>query len=206
MLQRRGTPVVSDGTGLAEALLGLDGFGVLEVTETDSEVVIRVETIVEFVAVRSVGCGPSPRIGWRWRCAIWRASGGLLGLVWLKRRWRWRDADCTAKTWTETCEHVSARCVLTCRAGAEACRWAGQDARPVAGVAREVGVCWWTVMAAVIEHGEPLVNDPGRVGEVHSLGVDETSLLKATRQHPTIYATGLVDLDARILIDIPYAP
>ena len=34
------TPAVSDGNGLAEALLGLSGFRVLAVTETDSEVVI----------------------------------------------------------------------------------------------------------------------------------------------------------------------
>lgn len=50
-------------------------------------------------------------------------------------------------------------------------------------------------MAAVIEHGERLVNDLGRVGTVRMLGVDETSYLRATKDHPTIYATGLVDFD-----------
>ncbi len=40
---------MGDGTGLAEALLGLDGFRVLEVTETESEVIIDIETTVEFV-------------------------------------------------------------------------------------------------------------------------------------------------------------
>ena len=43
----------------------------------------------------------------------------------------------------------------------------------------------------------PLVDDPDRDGPVTSLGVDETSFLKANREHPTIYATGLVDLGAR---------
>jgi transposase len=57
-------------------------------------------------------------------------------------------------------------------------------------------------MASVIEHGTPLVEAPDRVGPVRQLGVDETSWLKATPLHPTLYATGLVDLDARILIDI----
>jgi hypothetical protein len=46
-------------------------------------------------------------------------------------------------------------------------------------------------------HGRPLVDDPDRDGPVTSLGVDETSFLKANREHPTIYATGLVDLGAR---------
>ena len=32
---------------------------------------------------------------------------------------------------------------------------------PVSQVAGEFGVCWWTVMNAVIEHGTPLVDDPG---------------------------------------------
>ena len=63
----------------------------------------------------------------------------------------------------------------------EACRQVGQQARPVAAVAREFGVCWWTVMNAVIEHGTPLADDPGRVGPVGKLGVDETSFQAADR-------------------------
>lgn len=47
-----------------------------------------------------------------------------------------------------------------------------------------------------------MVDDPGRVGAVHSLGVDETAFTKATRSHHTTYVTSLVDLDARRLIDI----
>jgi transposase len=57
-------------------------------------------------------------------------------------------------------------------------------------------------MYAVIEHGTPLVDDPDRVGAVRQLGVDETSFLRANRRHPTIYATGLVDLEAKRVIDM----
>jgi transposase len=106
------------------------------------------------------------------------------------------------KTWTEHSTHVDAQVVLTRRAGAEACRQIGQHARSVAGVATELGVCWATVMNAVVEHGTPLVDDPDRVGEVHQLGVDETSFLRANRWHSTIYATGLVDLERSQLIDL----
>ena len=123
-------------------------------------------------------------------------------LVWNKRRWRCTEADCEAKTWTEHSDHVDAQAVLTRRAGAEACRQVGADARAVATVAAELGVCWWTVMNAVIEHGTPLVDDPDRIGKVTQLGVDETSFLRANRTHATIYATGLVDLKAKVIIDM----
>ena len=46
---------MSDATGLAEALLGLDGFRVLSVTETAAEVVVRVETTGRLVGCP--GCG-----------------------------------------------------------------------------------------------------------------------------------------------------
>jgi hypothetical protein len=86
-------------------------------------------------------------------------------------------------------------------AGAEACRQVGELARPVSRVADEFGVCWWTVMNAVIEHGTPLVDDPHRIGRVRQLGINETSFLAANRTHATIYATGLVDLEGHVVID-----
>jgi hypothetical protein len=115
-------------------------------------------------------------------------------LVWRKRRWRCGEDACEAKTWTEHSELIDAQAVITRRAGMEACRQVGEHARPVSRVAAEFGVCWWTVMNAVLEHGTPLVDDPDRVGSVRQLGVDETSFLRANRAHSTIYATGLVDL------------
>ena len=78
------------------------------------------------------------------------------------------DGDCKAKTWTEHSRHVDAQAVLTRRAGAEACRQVGEEARAVSRVAAELGVCWWTVMNGVIEHGTPLVDDPDRIGRTTS--------------------------------------
>ena len=43
---------MSDGNGLAEALLGLEGFRVLKVSETAAELVVEVETTADLV-----GCG-----------------------------------------------------------------------------------------------------------------------------------------------------
>jgi len=52
-------------------------------------------------------------------------------LVWVKRRWRCVEPARDAKTWTERSEHVDAQVVLTRRAGVEACRQVGENARAV---------------------------------------------------------------------------
>ena len=195
-------PCMSDGTGLADALLGLSGFRVLEVRENPDELVIEMETTADRAACVRCGTWAEPHERKPVEVRDLPFGGRPARLVWRKRRWRCVDIDCEAKTWTETSEHVSSRVLLTRRAGAEACRQVGENARPVAELAEELGVCWWTVMGAVIEHGTPLVEDPARVGPTTKLGVDETSWLKANRHHRTLYATGMVDLDAGIVIDM----
>jgi transposase len=66
--------------------------------------------------------------------------GRLVRLEIRQRRWRCRESLCAAKTWTEDIDQIDATAVLTRRAGAEACRQVGQQARRVAVVAREFGV------------------------------------------------------------------
>ena len=46
---------MGDGSGLAEALLGLNGFRVLEVSETADELTISIETTVEVVGCAACG-------------------------------------------------------------------------------------------------------------------------------------------------------
>jgi transposase len=191
-----------DATGLAEALLGLEGFRVLDVTEGPDELVVTVETVAAVVGCERCGVRAESQDRTAIDIRDLACFGRPVRLRWIKRRWRCVEADCDAKTWTERSCHVDAQAVLTRRAGAEACRQVGEEARPVSRVAAEMGVCWWTVMNAVIEHGTPLVDDPGRIGAVRQLGVDETTYLSAKPTHPTIYATGLVDLEARVLIDL----
>lgn len=193
---------MDDGSALADALLGLPGFRVLEVTEAPEELVIRVETTASVAGCGACGTRAVAHERRDTHVRDLPCFGRPSRLIWSKRRWRCPEVDCAAKTWTETSPHLDAQVVLTRRAGAEACRRVGEHAEPVAGVASELGVCWWTVMNAVVEHGTPLVDDPDRVGEVHQLGVDETSFLRANRHHSTIYATGLVDLEAHRVIDM----
>jgi transposase len=193
---------MSDATGTAEALLGLVGFRVLEVEETPAEVVILIELVAETVGCPE--CGVVARAHGRTvvDCRDLAAFGRPARLRWRKRRFRCEEPRCRIRTWVETSPEFSARCLLTNRAGLECCLQVGLNARPVAQMARELGVCWDTVMAAVREHGQPLVDDPDRVGEVRQLGVDETTWLAATRDHSTLFATGLVDLERRIVIDV----
>jgi transposase len=88
------------------------------------------------------------------------------------------------------------------RAGAGVTRQVGQLCRSVASVATEYGVGWDTAWAAVVHHGRPLVEDRARTRTVRALGVDEHAYLSATPAHSTIYATSLVDLDRRIVLDL----
>jgi transposase len=193
---------VNDGIGLAEAMLGLSGVRVLEVREDDVELVVTVESTATRAFCQRCGTLAEAQDRMPVEVRDLPCFGRPARLVWRKRRWRCRESWCPAKTWTERSEHLDAQAVITRRAGAEACRQVGENARPVSQVAAEFGVCWWTVMNAVIEHGTPLVDDPDRVGAVTQLGVDETSFLTATAEHATVYATGLVDLQRHRLIDL----
>jgi hypothetical protein len=119
-----------------------------------------------------------------------------------KRIWRCLEPACEVRTWTEQRVAIRPRAVLTERARAEACRRVGKDAHAVAAVARDLGVGWATIMRAVADHGIPLVDDPTRLDGVVTLGLDETSFLKATRRAPSRYVTGLVDLEQGRLLDV----
>jgi transposase len=135
------TPDLNDGIGLAERLLGLDGFRVLEVTEGPDELVTTIETTADFVGRSACGVPARPTTGCRSPSPDLACFGRPARLMWVKRRWRCREPLCEARAWTEQSLHVDAQVVLTRRAGAEACRQVGELAQPVAIVAAELGVC-----------------------------------------------------------------
>jgi hypothetical protein len=50
-----------------------------------------------------------------------------------------------------------------------------------------MGVCWWTAMNAVIEHGMPLVDDATASAPSASSASTKITYLSATPSHPTVY-------------------
>ena len=133
---------MSDGIGLAEVLLGLPGFRVLGVVEDDVELVVTIESVAVRAHCRSCGVRAEPQDRMPVDVRDLACFGRPARLRWIKRRWRCRAPQCPARTWTETSDHVDAQAVLTRRAGVEACRQVGENARPVSQLADELGVCW----------------------------------------------------------------
>jgi transposase len=193
---------MSEGIGLAEKMLGLPDLVVLSVQDVPGEVVLHVETLRKRVYCPSCRRRAQAHDRIEVHLRDQHCFGRPSRLVVHKKRWRCRTARCIKKTWTERIGGIAERQVLTQRAGAEVTRQVGQLARSVASVASEYGVSWDCAWSAVEHHGTPLINWADRVGPVRALGVDEHSYLSANRAHSTIYATSLVDLDRRIVIDL----
>ena len=186
----------------AAAVLGLEGFVLLAAVEVDGELHQLVET--DAAVVGCSGCGTRALSKGRRRTKVRDLScgGRPVVLVWSKRLWRCGDADCDVKTWSEASPLIAARASLTERARAEACRQVGRDNHAVAEVGRSLGVGWWTVMNAVRDYGEPLVDDPDRIGAVGGLGLDETAWLRANATRHTAFLTGFVDIIGGRLLDV----
>ena len=57
-------------------------------------------------------------------------------------------------------------------------------------------------MDAVRYWGQALVEDPDRVGQTTTVGVDETKFLAAQRREPTRWASAICDIDRGCVIDV----
>ena len=190
------------GSASGSILLDLDGFEVTAAEVVDNEWRLAVQTTATTVGCAACGCQARLHARRTVRVRDLPIGGRPAVLALRKRIWRCVEPACAVKTWTEQTVAIRPRAVLTERARAEACRRVGKDAHAVAAVARDLGVGWATVMRAVAEHGQPLVDDPTRLEDVTALGLDETSFLKATRVAPTRWVTGLVDLEGGRLLDV----
>ena len=183
---------------LLARLLRLDEYGMRVVSLVDAddgEAWVQIETTASIVGCHE--CGVRARSKARPMTLIrdLEVAGRPIVVVWHKRRWQCREADCDVKTWTELCDFARPRSVVSERARAEICRSVGEDNESVASQARRFGVGWQTAWKAVVDFGQSVVDDPARFDGVRSLGIDETNFMKATPNSPTRYVTSFVDLD-----------
>src|SRR5215213_10682693 len=202
MSARRRPQVGQHSSASVSALLDLDGFQLVSAELVGGEWQLVVQTTATVIGCAGCGVPATPHGRRTVRMRDLPIGGRPVVLWWRKRIWRCREPACRVRTWTEQAAAIRPRAVLTERARAEACRRVGKDAHAVAAVARDLGVGWATVMRAVAEHGTPLVDDAARLEGVATLGLDETTFLKATRVAPTRYVTGLVDLEGGRLLDV----
>ncbi len=107
------------------------------------------------------------------------------------------------RTWTETSELAGARRVLTTRGCARG-RPTGSRALEgtPASIARQFGVSWSTVWAAVERAGRAQVEDPDRVGPTAMVGFDETVMQPAHRRRRRRFVTAVVDVGTGQILDV----
>ena len=186
-------------SSLDVVILGLDGFRLRAATEDDGELLMLVETTAAVVGCS--GCGTRARSKGRRRTKVrdLPVGGRPTVLVWSMGVWRCAEAACEVGSWSETSPAIRPRAVLSERARREAARRVGEDGTSVAAVARDLGVGWSTVMEAVREFGEPLVEEQlGSLAGVRSLGMDE----HRWRSRPDRWATGFCDLETGRLLEV----
>ena len=187
----------SDGSA---ALLGMDGFVVIDSVEEDGELFVLVETTADVVGCPSCGVRATGHGRSTVQVRDLPNGGRPVRLIWRKRRWLCRDPDCDKRSFTERSPLIEHS--LTLRAEREICWLVGQEGHSVASTTRSFGVGWETAMGCVRRHGTPLVEDPERIEGVRALGVDEHKMLSANQHRHTLYATSFVDVKRGILLDV----
>lgn len=177
-------------------LLGLDVVQV-EAVERDGRV-LRVTVSTPWALMGCPDCGVvAPSRGRRRRVLHDVPHGDTcVQIVWRQRRWRCPEAGCARGMFVEQVPAlVPARGSLTCRAVTWAIGQLRTQHATISGLARALGVGWWTLWRAVKPELELLAGDPGRFTGVTSLGVDEHIWHHGeTRQRGPNELTGMVDL------------
>lgn len=141
----------TDPCSRCDVLLGLEGVHVEAVERGEALMTVTVST------PRQPGgcpdCGVvAPSRGRRARVLNDVPHGGIrVRLAWRQRMWRCPDPGCERGTFAEQVPSLVA----------------------VRGLARRLGVGWWTLWRAARPELERLAADPTRFGGVTSLGVDE---------------------------------
>jgi Helix-turn-helix domain of transposase family ISL3 len=96
-----------------------------------------------------------------------------VGLWWRQRRYRCLEPACPIGGFSEDHPLAAARAKLTTRAAWWAISCIQRDTASVAAVARRLGVDWHTVWDAIKPLLAELADDPDRLADIDTLGVDE---------------------------------
>jgi len=151
------------------------------------------------------GCGTSPHDHGRRGVTLvdLPVFGRPARLMWSKQRWLCPNRSCPIVTWTEQDSRIgTSKCALTTRAARWATVQVGRHGRAVSEVAADLGCDWHTVMDAVVVFGAPLINDPGRFGEVTAIGLDETLYVRESVYRKQVWSTQIVDVQRGQLLDV----
>jgi len=190
---------VGEGTAL---WFGASGFEVLGAVHSDIEVTIDVESTATVVGCGGCGVQATPKDR-RWVTVRDAPAGNVAVVVrWRKRIWACADADCPVKTWTEQATWAAPRRSLSVAAQ----RWATDRVLAVEGtpasIARQFGVTWSTVWAAVERGARARVDAADRVGPVTMVGFDETVMQPAARRRGRRFVTTVVDVATGQILDV----
>ena len=164
---------MEDGSSL---LLGIDGLVVDSVLLDESgRRVVHCSTDPELAGwcpgCRQQSSSPKERVTTRPRDV--RIGPDRPELLWHKRKWHCRVAECERKVFTESLpEEIPARARITTRARRAAAQSIGDHLRPVSGVASEMGIDWRIAHEAFVAYADEVL--PAGPPPVRVLGIDET--------------------------------
>jgi transposase len=189
---------------MCELLVGLPDVTVLGVDESAGKP-LRIMIECRVGRPPCFGCGVEPWVKERPEVELvdLPVFGRPTRLVWRKHRLRCPNPECPLGSWTVEEPRIAApRLGLSDRAGRWVTRQVGEHGRTVSEVAADLGCDWHTVNDAVIAYGEPLVEDPDRIGPVEALGLDETLFSRQGRWRRQSWSTSIVDVTASQLLDV----
>ena len=196
--------MITDPTRIAEILLGLGAINLLGVDEKpDGSLTVMIETRNTIQECPRCSCVSKPKERRSQVVTDLAICKRPLHLMWRKRRFLCLNTACLTKSFTEDEPAIANRRLrLTNRASKWATLQVGKYGRSVSSVADELGCDWHTVNDAVVAYGEILVDDPSRIGEVISLGLDESLFVRQGEFRQQIWTTSIVDSKEGYLLDM----
>ena len=195
--------MITDPTRMCELLVGLPDVNVIGVG--DWPLFLRIAITTRAERPRCPGCGG----------VVWQHDrievelvdlpcfGRQTRLVWTKQRWRCPNPSCAVVTFVEHDDRIAdSRAAITDRAGRWATFQVGHHGRSVSEVAKDLGCDWHTVMDAVVDHGQGLIEDPNRIGTTTAVGLDEVLFCRLGRFRHRAWSTQVVDVARGQLLDV----